>query len=52
MCRMCADSTFLVNKEPPGYSSKLEELGYLLDQLAAEAGRKIVKVIGIVNFSN
>jgi superfamily II DNA or RNA helicase len=42
MCRMCADSTFLVDKRAPGYSSKLEELGRLLDQLRAEEGRKIV----------
>jgi hypothetical protein len=42
MCRMCADSTFLVDKKAPGYSSKLEELGRLLDQLRAEEGRKIV----------
>lgn len=42
MCRMCADSTFLVDKQTPGYSSKLEELGMLLDQLSAEAHRKIV----------
>jgi hypothetical protein len=42
MCRMCADSTFLVDKQAPGYSSKLEKLGELLDQLAAEGDRKIV----------
>jgi hypothetical protein len=42
MCRMCADSTFLVDKQAPGYSSKLKELGDLLDQLKAEADRKIV----------
>jgi SNF2 family DNA or RNA helicase len=42
MCRMCADSTFLVDKQAPGYSSKLKELGDLLDQLKAEADRKII----------
>ena len=42
MCRMCADSTFLVDKQAPGYSSKLKELGELLDRLEAEADRKIV----------
>jgi superfamily II DNA or RNA helicase len=42
MCRMCADSTYLVDKRAPGYSSKLKELEGLLDQLAAEEGRKIV----------
>ncbi len=42
MCRMGADSTFLVDKQAPGYSSKLVELGNLLDRLRAEADRKIV----------
>jgi len=42
MCRMVADSTFLVDKEPPGYSSKLEELDELLDRLLSEEDRKIV----------
>jgi len=41
-CRMCADSTYLVTKEAPGYSSKLEYLEGLLQQLADEDGRKIV----------
>jgi superfamily II DNA or RNA helicase len=42
MCRMCANSTFLVDKQGPGYSSKLDELDQLLDQLMAEEDRKIV----------
>jgi SNF2 family DNA or RNA helicase len=42
MCRMCANSTFLVDKQAPGYSSKLEELDQLLDRLVAEEDRKIV----------
>jgi superfamily II DNA or RNA helicase len=42
MCRMCANSTFLVDKHPPGYSSKLAELSQLLDQLKAEEDRKVV----------
>jgi superfamily II DNA or RNA helicase len=42
MCRMAADSTFLVDKSPPGHSSKLEILHDLLDRLLAEDGRKIV----------
>ncbi len=42
MCRMAADSTFLLDKEPPGYSTKLEELDSLLERLTAEAGRKII----------
>ncbi len=42
MCRMCANSTFLVDKQGPGYSSKLDELDQLLGQLMAEEDRKIV----------
>ena len=42
MCRMCANSTFLVDKQGPGYSSKLDELNELLNQLMAEEDRKIV----------
>ncbi len=42
MCRMSADSTFLVNKEAPGFSSKLEHLEQLLDDLFAEEGRKVI----------
>ncbi|HBE01785.1 MAG: hypothetical protein A2096_12690 [Spirochaetes bacterium GWF1_41_5] len=41
-CRMAADSTFLVDKEPPGYSTKLAELDQILEQLAAEEERKII----------
>ncbi len=42
MCRMAANSTFLVDKTEPGYSSKLEELDVLLEQLGAEEDRKII----------
>jgi superfamily II DNA or RNA helicase len=42
MCRMCANSTFLVNKEKPAFSSKLERLAELFEELAAEDDRKIV----------
>jgi superfamily II DNA or RNA helicase len=42
MCRMSADSTFLVNKEPPGHSSKLQRLAELFDECFDEAGRKVV----------
>jgi len=42
MCRMAADSTYLVDKEPPGYSTKLAELDSLLDRLTAEEARKII----------
>jgi len=42
LCRMAADSTFLVDKQPPGYSTKLEYLRGLLEELNAEKDRKIV----------
>ncbi|MFZ5831685.1 MAG: DEAD/DEAH box helicase [Planctomycetota bacterium] len=42
MCRMSADSTLLVDKKTPGYSTKLEYLDELLDSLTAEADRKIL----------
>ncbi len=42
MCRMAADSTFLVDKREPGYSTKLEHLDDLLDRLFQEQGRKVV----------
>ncbi len=41
-CRMAADSTYLVDKQPPGYSSKLEALQDLLERLFQEQGRKAV----------
>lgn len=40
--RMSADSTFLVDKQPPGYSTKLARLAELLESLLAEADRKIL----------
>lgn len=42
MCRMAADSSFLVNKEPPGFSTKLEQLDEIFERLFAEQGRKVV----------
>jgi SNF2 family DNA or RNA helicase len=42
LARMNADSTYLVDKHPPGCSSKLERLEELLEELAAEEERKIV----------
>ena len=42
ICRMAANSTFLVDKIPPGYSSKLAEFEVLIDQLLQEEDRKIV----------
>ena len=40
MCRMSADSTFLVEKKAPGYSTKLEYLAELFDGLFTEPDRK------------
>ena len=42
VCRMAADGTFLVDKQPPGYSSKLAEIETLLEDLLAEEERKIL----------
>src|SRR3989441_11537774 len=42
MCRMSADSTFLVDKQAPGYSSKLAELDNLFDRLFSEENRKVL----------
>ncbi len=42
MCRMAADSTFLVDKVAPGWSTKLERLDGLLEEIATEADRKVV----------
>ncbi|MEO7319660.1 MAG: DEAD/DEAH box helicase, partial [Chthoniobacteraceae bacterium] len=40
--RMTVDSTFLVEKKAPGFSSKLERLAELLAALIAEPQRKII----------
>ncbi len=42
LARMNADSTLLVDKQAPGFSSKLERLVELLEELALEEDRKIV----------
>lgn len=42
MCRMAADSTFLVDKQKPGYSTKLAYLDELFERLFEEQGRKVV----------
>jgi SNF2 family DNA or RNA helicase len=42
MCRMVANSTYLVTKEEPGHSTKLDHLDSLFDELFAEEGRKIL----------
>lgn len=42
MCRRTANSTCLVDKQEPGYSSKLAHLADMLHELGAEEDRKIV----------
>jgi hypothetical protein len=42
MCRLSANSTFLVNKQEPSYSSKLERMSELFDQLFREKNRKVL----------
>jgi ERCC4-related helicase len=42
MCRMAADGTYLVTKEEPSYSTKLEHLNELIERLFEEEGRKVI----------
>ncbi len=42
ICRMTANGTFLVDKQKPNYSSKLERLDELFESLFDEEGRKVV----------
>ncbi|MBI3839099.1 MAG: DEAD/DEAH box helicase [Planctomycetia bacterium] len=42
VCRMTANGTFLVDKQKPSYSTKLERLDELLESLFDEEGRKVV----------
>ena len=42
LARMAADSTMLVDKIKPGFSSKLDAIADLLDNLFAEEGRKVI----------
>jgi superfamily II DNA/RNA helicase len=42
MCRMSANSTYLVTKSSPAYSSKLEKIGELIRAVAVEKDRKVV----------
>ena len=42
MCRMAADSTILVTKEEPGFSTKLAYLDDLFERLFEEEGRKVI----------
>jgi SNF2 family DNA or RNA helicase len=52
VCRLAADSTALVDKTLPGFSSKLDELKELLIRLVGEEERKIIvfsEWIGMLN---
>jgi superfamily II DNA/RNA helicase len=42
LARMSANSTFLVDKQAPGFSSKLERAAELLEALCAEPQRKLI----------
>ena len=42
MCRMVADSTYLIDKQGPGYSTKLQTLDELFEQLFVEGDHKAV----------
>ncbi|HEV8060113.1 MAG TPA: DEAD/DEAH box helicase [Gemmataceae bacterium] len=42
MCRLAANGTYLVNKEEPNYSTKLEHLNDLIERLFDEEGRKVI----------
>ncbi|MBL8818172.1 MAG: DEAD/DEAH box helicase [Planctomyces sp.] len=42
MCRMAADSTYLCDKQGPGYSTKLQVLDELFEQLFVEGEHKAV----------
>jgi superfamily II DNA or RNA helicase len=41
-CRMSADATYLVDKQKPNHSTKLERLDELFESLFEERGRKVV----------
>ena len=42
MCRMAANGTFLVDKVAPGWSTKLERLDELLEEIQHESDRKVI----------
>ena len=42
MCRLCANSTYLVDKQFPAYSSKLERLTELFEGISGEQDRKVL----------
>jgi superfamily II DNA or RNA helicase len=42
MCRLAANGTVLVDKQPPGFSTKLDRLEELLAELVPQSDRKII----------
>jgi hypothetical protein len=42
VCRMAANSTYLVDKQKPGFSTKLQRLDELFESLCEEESRKLV----------
>ncbi len=42
VARMACNSTYLVDRKPPGYSSKLERLAEILETLCGEPQRKMI----------
>jgi superfamily II DNA or RNA helicase len=42
LARMSANSTYLVDKQPPGFSTKVERAAELLETLCGEPGRKLL----------
>lgn len=42
MCRLAANGTYFVNKQLPNFSTKLERLAELLDDLVDELDRKVI----------
>jgi SNF2 family DNA or RNA helicase len=42
LCRLAANSTCLVDKQQPGFSSKLAELEDIIEKFAAETERKVL----------
>lgn len=42
MCRMAANGTVLVDKQPPGFSTKLDRLGELLAEFSGQPDRKLI----------
>lgn len=42
MCRLCANASILADKQEPNYSSKLQRLGELLEEIRDNGQRKVV----------